>query len=373
VQRLTGHPAACESVYVCLNCGQGVYDGGIPRKAECGCGLTWLRGEDGYIQEVKDRVSISRLEDVFSVVAQVPSQPCPHLVSVTLGVFDASVPSSWKLGRNVDYRKLGTDLLEPWFLCRQRVLGLGDLFEIGDVRFKVMAALPNYGQVTQSTNLICYQSLGMAPIREIALGPLQPPNSIDSPTIHRYLHGYPRHFHLSNFHLDQYLYIHGYEFVVIQCEPNNGIPKSDTSLRLCSDTFHPAYTLELFPDPETLPAVQGVDLMEDFVLPFFQGWRRPLVPDLRFSIREVGFHVVNMSGNLHFVTEFTDIRLVERAVRLSIEDFLRRINRRERSGTNLPTRELDLLPTDPNARLCTICMEDFKLQETIKTLPCCKL
>ena len=48
-------------------------------------------------------------------------------------------------------------------------------------------------------------------------------------------------------------------------------------------------------------------------------------------------------------------------------------SRKGPSGTNLPTRELEALPIDPNLRNCTICQEDYKLKETIKTLPCCEL
>jgi hypothetical protein len=373
VQTIAGVPAECESVFACLNCGKGVYDGGVPRKTECGCGQIWLRDEDGHVKPVAERVHIEGIEDLFSAVGQVPSQPCPDLACLTLGVFETSVPNNFQSEGEVNYNKLGKDLLVPWFLRRQRVLGLGDLFEIRNIRFKVMAAMPTYGRIVQSTHLICFQNLSMVPIRDAILGILQPaPSQILNSSLVSYFRGYPRHLHLSNLHLDQSLYIDGHEFVVLECQPNNGIVAATTPVRLIPNAISPTLSLELYPDPDTLSVAQGVDLMEGFVLPFFRGWRRPAAPGMSFSIAGVAFKIIHTSDGFCFVTEFTDISLSDR--RWTMEEFMAMLNSRKGpSGTNLPTRELGALPTDPNLRNCTICQEDYKLKETIKTLPCCEL
>lgn len=372
-QTIGGVPVQCESVFACLNCGKGVYDGGVPRKTECCCGQVWLRDENEYVNPVAERINIKEIEDLFSAVGQVPSQPCPDLANLTLGVFKTSVPNNFQLNGKADYNKLGKDLLVPWFLRRQRVLGLGDFFEIRNIRFKVMAALPTYGRITQSTQLICYQSLSMSPIREADLGILQPaPSQVPNSLLASYLYGYPRHLHLSNLHSDQSLYIEGHEFVVVECHPKNGIVTATTPLRLTANALNPAFTLALYPDPDTLSVAQGVDLMEGFVLPFFRGWRRPAAPGLCFNIDGVAFKITRTSDSFCYVTEFTEISLSEQS--WTIEELMAMLNsRRGPSGTNLPTRELEVLPTDPNMRNCTICQEDYKLKEIIKTLPCCKL
>lgn len=310
-----------------------------------------------------------RIADLFDIVMQVPGENCLELETVTLGVFETSVPESFKSSREVDYPKLWNDLLQPWFLHRQRVLGLGDLFEISEIRFKVMAAMPAFGRVVQSTCLICYESLRITPLKVINIGVLEPSGGrINPQSLGPYLRGLPRHIHLSNSHSDQYLYINGREFVVLDCEPSDGVIDGDTDMSLHGHYLDPAYFLHLHPDRETLPLAQGTDLMQGLILPFFQGWRRPVPPMTRFSIAGVVFQTIGASSNLCYVTPFTEIRIVEN----SLEELMKMLNRREKAGQNLPTRELETLPPDPESRSCIICQEDYRPKDVLKTLPCCK-
>ena len=147
---------------------------------------------------------------------------------------------------------------------------------------------------------------------------------------------------------------------------------STTHWRLFPDPLSPAYTLELYPDPETLSVAQGIDLMEELILPFFRSWRRPAAKNLAFSIAGVIFHMLNLSTQLCYVTNFTEIILRDRVLRMSLEEFMAMRTKKEKSGTNLPTRELETLSSDPSLCHCTICQEDYKPKERVKTLPCCK-
>ena len=59
---------------------------------------------------------------------------------------------------------------------------------------------------------------------------------------------------------------------------------------------------------------------------------------------------------------------------LSLEDYLRRMaleQPSEQNGANLPVHQLTKLPGDPDLRQCTICIVDFEVGNTVKTLPCC--
>ena len=311
-----------------------------------------------------------RVADLFDIVMQVPGEGCLELGTVTLGVFETSVPESFKSSREVDYSKLWKDLLQPWFLHRQRVLGLNDLFEVSEIRFKVMAAMPAFGRVVQSTRLICYESLRITPLKELLIGVLEPSGGIINPqSLGPYLRLLPRHIHLSNPYPDQYLYINNHEFVVLACEPSDGVVDGDTDMSLHGHYLDPAYYLHLHPEQETLSLAQGTDLMQGLVLPFFQGWRRPVPMRARFNIAGVDFQTVGASSNFCYVTPFTEIRIVEN----SMEELMKMLNRKEKAGKNLPTRELETLPPDPENRCCIICDDDYKPKDVIKTLPCCKL
>ena len=372
VHLLPAQPLPFPWVFPCPRCHQGIYDGGIPRKAECACGRTWLRDEKGEIREIQQKVHIRRVVDLFENVVQTPGEGCPELQSLTLGVFDASVPTTFKSNREVDYGKLREELWMPWFLRRQRVLGIGDLFEISDVRFKVMAALPFYGRVVQSTQLICYESLKMTPLIELTIGILEPAEvNLESSSLGPYLRGFPRHIHLRTLHSDQYLYINSHEFVVLTCEPSSGVIEQSTSMTLNGNSMGPAYYINLRPEPETLAAAQGADLRRGLVQPFFQGWRRPVPFRTNFTIAGVHFQTLGATSPFCYVTPFTEIQISEQGS--SMEDLMELLRKQQLSaGTNLPTRELTTLPPDPESRDCIICQESYQPKDIIKTLPCCK-
>ena len=343
------------------------------------------------------------------------------LKCLALGVFQDSVPVHLRTPLGPEYSVLFLDVLRPFFLTRQRCLGLGDYFIANDVKFKVLGCEPAFGLISAQTLIQCYESLVEAPIHRLQFAAISPGSLTEQvfmTTIRPYFRAQPRHIHK-----DQYLSFQGINCLVVAVEPRNGVVTRQTEIFFEQSPLEQFRNVKLSPIGDSLPAelagVRGIALTQllqgHYILPYLKGWRRPMALNSDISISGITFRVTDSDRSHGFAGEQTIItyngevvnrnmeqQMMDEApiLRLTMlpngqlvviddrrEAFLRQMMQMEgllalldHSGmqgadqstiNSLPVRRIDTV--DENQSNCTVCLTEFIIGDEVRTLPCCEL
>lgn len=146
-------PVSVPLSFPCPRCGKSCFDGNIPKRLACACKAVVMRSENGELSQFPGQLSAANFLDYFNVRLQYPPEERPpQLETVTLGVFEDSLPPRFRQRSEVQWNDLVNEVLLPFFLSKSRCVGLNDLLAVQGVRFKVMAAYPLYGVVGMGTS-----------------------------------------------------------------------------------------------------------------------------------------------------------------------------------------------------------------------------
>ena len=174
------------------------------------------------------------------------------LKCLALGVFQDSVPVHLRTPLGPEYSGLFLDVLKPFFLSRQRCLGLGDYFVAQNVKFKVMGCEPAFGLISAQTLVQCYESLVETPIHRLQFAAISPGSLTEQvfmTTIRPYFRAQPRHIHK-----DQYLSFQGVNCLVVAAEPRNGVVTRQTEIFFEQTPLEQFGSVKLSPIGDSLPA-----------------------------------------------------------------------------------------------------------------------
>ena len=424
---LEAAPRASGCYFPCIGCGQSCFDGGIPKKLRCSCRMIQMRKENGsVIQAAPEPIPLDfNANFVLRNSVPPPQVRLLPLVNLALGVFYDSVPSHCREMASVDFHRLFLSILRPFFLQRERCLGLGDYFLVDGVRLKVLGCAPEYGLVTASTLIQCYETLHEAPIIKVQFAALAPNTISDhlfNNIIRPYFRTQPRHIHK-----DQFFSFQNVDCVVVAVEPADGVVNTATEIYFEQGAIETLQRIRLSPISDTLPRdltnTRGIELTQllqaHYLLPFFKGWRRVLPVNSEVRVGEITFRVMESTPSHGYVSDFTAVvyngEVINRSsqlrngngveyldevpvLRLTMlpsgqlvvvddrrEAFLRQMMQMdglfqflERSGVQgaseetiqtLPLHSIQAEASEDNR--CTVCLTEFIVGDEARTLPCC--
>ena len=342
------------------------------------------------------------------------------LKCLALGVFQDSIPVHLRTPTGPDFAGLFLDILKPFFLSRQRCLGLGDFFQANNVKFKVMGCEPAFGLVFTRTLIQCYEVLVEAPIHRLQFAAISPHSlseQVFMQTIRPYFRAQPRHIHK-----DQYISFQGTNCLVVAAEPKNGVVTRETEIYFEQTPLEQFRNLKLSPISDSLPTefsgIRGIALTQllqgHYILPFLKGWRRPMALHSDINILGIAFRVTDSDRSQGYAGEQTMVTYNGEVINRNMEQqglddapilrltmlpngqlvviddrreaFLRQMIQLEgllsildHSGMqgadqstidSLPVRRIDKVEED--ASRCTVCLTDFIIGDEVRTLPCCK-
>jgi hypothetical protein len=342
-------------------------------------------------------------------------QPYPDISTITLGLFSDQSLDEDSFGQVLVQRLL------PYFSQRQRCVARDDLFNIGPLKFKVMACFPAGGLVNAGTQVQCYTALQTHALTRVHLFPVRP-STLSEQSFRRKVLPYMKE-HTLHLHKEQTLTISGIKLIVVAIEPPNGIVTGSTELFFTGDPLPEIRQITIRPHAENLPSPLrnlSQDQLKDalyhmFLMPFFVGWSRVIeanqmldIEGVRMTVQssQAGFGIISDSSRILFdgsvisrsVPDLISQRLRSflggrsGAVRSSgdpridliqhilfIQQILSSIDLGgEEAGTanevmaQLPTYRLTCVPSCEDRKRCMICMEDYAVGDEVKTLPCCK-
>lgn len=422
-------PGTC--TFPCMSCRRPCFDGNLPKKLRCVCGTIQIRSENGSIGQTTPEAVPLEFSANFNLRNSVPPQGVRllPLTSVALGAFYDSVPSHCRELAAVDFKRLYLNVLRPFFMKRERCVGLGDYFAVEGVRFKVVGCSPEFGLVTSSTFIQCYEALHEAQVTKVQFASLAPNTITDqmfNTIIRPFFRTQPRHVHK-----DQFFTFQGVDCIVVAVEPIDGLVTTATEIFFEQQAIESLQRIRLSPIGDTLPRdlanIRGIELTQllqaHYLLPFMKGWRRVLPVNSEVRVGEVTFRVMESAPAHGYVCDYTAIayngEVLSRAnqlrnrgegldymdevpvLRLTMlpsgqlvviddrrEAFLRQMMQMEglfqfldHSGVQGASSDviesLPLHTVSSEAEIgdtrCTVCLTEFIVGDEARTLPCCKL
>ncbi|CAG9321060.1 unnamed protein product [Blepharisma stoltei] len=405
-------PKASNLYVNCPQCASLAYDGGLCKRVKCErCGIYFRRDDDENIREESPPPS-SNFEEVFQECNNVPgSEEIGELVTITLGLFREGVPAEFMIGGKPNFPVIFGYYLGPYFQKRLRCLGIGDYFSYGDAKFKVLGAYPSFGLVKNQTVIFCFDILTEHPISRVQILPIRPSiinEEIYKSSLRPFFKRRPRHIHTG-----QYLYLNSMNFMVVQGQPIDGIVNPNTQFFFQGEPLDIIHTVSLTPLIEDLPSSYQrlsqsaliEEVLNSFIMPFVQGVRRVVTQDQIININGVGFMVTDCYPPRGVIDDFTQIvydgsfgsrippsfeqilslgsrgltdqqmlALARQVVEL--EQVMRAMGQQQIQGASqdaiamLPTHKIAVIPEDPEAAKCMVCLSEYGIGEEVKTLPC---
>lgn len=329
-------------------------------------------------------------------------------MSITIGIFRDSVSANILTGGRAHFPTVFEFFLSPYFSSRKRCIGIGEYFKYGDAKFKVLGAFPSYGIVGKNTAIFCSQLLSAGNINKLHIlpinGQLVNPSTFNS-VISPFFKYRPQHIYTG-----QYLYLGRQEYIIIASQPTDGVVASNAQFYFEGEVLYPLSQVVLSPFFEDLPVSLKTlpkealieEIINYYLLPYFQGSRRYLIQNQEVMIDGVGFLVeyayppkgvvmdnttIAYEGSFKSRHVQPEIVFVPRSGYINPQ--INELNRQlfqlqllmqgmdvqteqtdERIVGSLPTHTLTNLPSNPEAARCMICLNDYDVGDTVKTLPC---
>lgn len=388
------NPRSFKPTFKCLDCKRENYDGGMCQVVKCPCGVNIRRNENNVVSY--SHPNLGSFIDVFEQCNSSFYGEKAELSSLTLGVFENTIPTSMYSGISVNYNRIYGRVLKPYFTHRQRCISENDFLKIGDCSFKVLAAHPSQGFVTKNTRIHCYSEMSDSSLERVKIVPLAPHSittDIFQDVIFPYLQEQPKHLHE-----EQHLNIRGLECVVARCVPSNGIFTQETLLEYVEHPADPLQRVSLIPFADSVPlefrTMDREDLIPSvvdcFVMPYLKGWNRVLYQGKVVSIQGIDFRVdasrpgygvvspetrVVYDGKLLRRRRSDSIIVHNRALLSQLTQIMHtmRVISSELSQNliqQLPCFQLEKLPSNDEQKSCLVCMNEFGIGNEVKVLPC---
>jgi len=389
-------PTEIPLFFQCPNCNVACFDGNVPRRLMCGCKFALLRMEDGTIN-AQESLVIDSFESLFHVRRQFPESPqVPKLASLTLAVFQESLPPRLLTGQSFISTALMNEVLLPYFIFKTRCLGVNDFLQIGDIRLKVTAAVPSFGVIVKETALMCHDLVSSQPLRKVLISPVAPasftPVSFKSTVV--------AHFKIRKFdhlHTGQTVHLGEIQTVVEAAEPVDGVLTAETEFYYDERPLEQVQTLLCRVSNERMPASlasvpranMSAVLRDQYLRTSFQGRHFPIHANSEIRAADVTFRVMDSRPQRGWVGSDTQVALASGASvddpRLQLlEQLLQLSQMLEAAGAHmsgpenthadviasLPTRTLTA-PLSGDANKCMICISEFDAGDQVTTLPCC--
>ena len=337
-----------------------------------------------------------------------PDANIPELVSINFGIFSDSVSMNAVIGGRADFSTVFDFFLYPYFSSRKRCLGIGEYFQYGDMKFKVLGAFPSYGVIGRNTAIYCSQILSNHQVNKVQVLPIQGNRitpAVFTSTISPFFKHRPRHISTG-----QYMYLNAQEYMVIATQPVDGVVTPATQFFFEGDSISQVQQITLLPYFEDLPMYCRTLSKEEltavivhfYLMPYFQGFKRLvyqgrdiMIDGVNFLVErayppsgvtaentavvyEGGFKSRNVQPEIMFVprsgqmnpqiTELNrqlfQLQLLMQGLEVPSEQAEPRI------VENLPTHTLRAVPSNPEAARCMICLNDYLVGDVVKTLPC---
>ena len=144
-------PQYFKSTFEC-ECGRTLYDGGMCQAVLCICGLWQKRFEDSFIIKFKQEPKHDKCTSK-GFAEQV------NLLSATFAVFTETIRDQYKISDSIDYSRLVTGVLKPFFTLKLRCIEEGMTFSYKEIKFKVLSCYPRQGFVIKSTRIHLYKTV----------------------------------------------------------------------------------------------------------------------------------------------------------------------------------------------------------------------
>mmetsp|Transcript_14186 Transcript_14186/g.26692 ORF Transcript_14186/g.26692 Transcript_14186/m.26692 type:complete len:497 (-) Transcript_14186:1633-3123(-) len=392
---LATHPRNRSLHFLCLNCGKEVYDGGLGKCANCVCGAVQQRKDDDTISyaEAPNPREFSALFKMCNNRLP-PNIALTELRSITLGVFTESLSASFRADGEVDYgRVLGQSVI-PYFSTAERCIGLNDYIETPSCSFKVLGCQSNFGVVGKNTQIIVSQSLSCSPLDRIHILPMQPHTLADEFVrngLLPYLRSGPVHLHSG-----QLIVVRQIVCVVVAATPDDGLVTSATQVFTQGEPLaslaelHMTASIESIPPIlRSLPRIQMIwALLHLFIVPHYRGRMRTALTGYRMLLEGVVFKINRCWPQFGVVTEYTRItceivisntqviRMVDPNTGQIVQMLIMPGSAPEPRGlapdvlAALPERQLETVPSSEDNKKCMVCLDDYEVGATVKTLPC---
>lgn len=383
--------------YPCLRCQKDLYDGGLGKCVICACGLAQFRKDD-------DTVSPTQAPDLgqFSTLFRICNNRLPantelfELRSLTLGVFLEGVAPSLQGEGEINYAKVLTECVVPFFSQVLRCVGLNDYFETPGASFKVVGCQPNFGVIGKNTQLIVGQTLSSEPLERMHVLPMQPHVLSDEfvrSSLLPYLRSGPVHLHTG-----QILYVREVVCVVVAATPDDGLVTPATQVFTQGDPLTSLTELHLTASLQSIPPVLRSlsrihmiwAMLHLYIAPHYRGRYRSALQGYRMLLEGVVFRVNRCWPHFGVVTEYTRLTC---DISITNSQVIRMINPNTGQIVSMlvmpgaapvpkgvsadvlasfPERQLCSVPSGDDNQQCMVCLEDFEVGSTVKTLPCCK-
>lgn len=382
---LSEDPQYFKPTFFC-SCKREIYDGGLCQAVKCSCGLWVKRSEDNQVL-LLDKEPLENKCQSKGFAEQVSLQ------SVTFGVFADNIQAKYRTPRGIDYGKIITTILKPYFVMRLRCVEEGILFNYRSLKFKVLACYPRQGFVEKTTRVHLYRDLTMEPVREVEVIPL-PPHIITEELFDEvflpYFTSTERHLHTS-----QHIVIYGLECVISKTEPRDGfVVPSITEFNFSEFPVPAVNRIVLTPYIEDIPAVLSrlsenqliVTIMNHYLMPYLKGWNHIMKQGLVIDIGGIDFKIREVVPEIGYIDENTSVfyngKAVSRRRNPLAASELEQIRSlvREIEGEWLANKEkidklpeflLEKPPESEEQKTCVICLTELETGAKVKTFPCC--
>lgn len=202
-------------------------------------------------------------------------------------------------------------------------------------------------------------------------------------------------------------------YMVVHGQPIDGIVYSDTHFFFQGEPLDYIHTVGLTPLIEDLPSSYQrlsrdhliEEIVSSFIMPYVQGTRRIVQQGQVVNINGVGFMVTDCYPPRGVIMDHTQIiydgsfgsRIppnIEQVLQLGgrglteqqmimlarqileLEQMMRAMGEQQIQGASeeaismLPTHKIAVIPEDPEAAKCMVCLSEYELGEEVKTLPC---
>ena len=343
----------------------------------------------------------------------------PELVNLSLAVFRQGLPEVHISAGTTVFSSLFDQILSEFFAQGIKCLGVGDFFKVGDLKFKVLGAFPNYGLVTENTVIGCKDLITEQFIERVHILPILPTvfnEDIFLNVLQPYFRKLPRHI-FGN----EYLYVDGNSFLVVASQPSEGVINSDTSFFFTGEPLEPVQFVSVCPFLEDLTyhynTLSQEALIEEvlnmYIMPYFQGFKRLVTLNETFVVSGVTLKVVDCWPRRGVVVDSSVIvydggmcqregssfygpntLLIRRGNMMEdplyvlsqqmyqMQQIMMDVGGPDQEGT--PDSVINSLPTriiqeegkeedEEEQSKCTVCLCSYQVNETVKVLSCCKL
>ena len=292
-------PVLQSQFFPCPRCRSPVFDGGLNKTVVCRCSLFLKRSATGRIMQMPIS-SFTNFASNFEFQSARPSiSYIPELITLNIGVFKETLPQEFISGATANFSSVFDQFLSPFFTQSLRCIGIGDYFSSSYAKFKVLGSFPNYGLVTENTIISCSSLLSEQPISRVHMLPISPSSFSDSSfasLIQPYFRQLERHIHT-----EEYIFIEGSSFMVTTCEPPEGLVTRETQFYFAGQALEPIQYLALSPFLEDLTyhyntlsqAALVEEIVNKFVMPYFQGFKRIVGLGQVLNIEGVAFKVID--------------------------------------------------------------------------------